>query len=96
MPESCGYHYYAAASIAVDAFPGTAQVSWTFGSVGLALLNTGVDPIEYSFDGTNVHGRLEASGPGQGIATDGRIAVRVWFRRAAGAAANTVRVTVWG
>lgn len=70
--------YYTRASITggVVAFPTLPQASFNFEPVQMKI-TVGVEPIEFSFDGTNVHGSLDA-----GRGEDYYIArQRVWFRQ---------------
>jgi hypothetical protein len=71
-------------------------VKWDFISAGLLLLNEGASGtvIEYSFDGVNVHGDLDADTASVGIAFDNRHQDKIYFRLSAGSIAN-IRIEAW-
>jgi hypothetical protein len=91
---------FANLSITDTSFPGTAQFDCPPGSIkgkfGLALLWKSGVKVEYSFDGTTLHGDLENGLPNQGLGFDNRpIPTRkIWFRNAS-AATSVVRVEAW-
>jgi hypothetical protein len=65
-----------------------------FESSAQGLVNQSDIPIEVSFDGVNVHGRLEATGPSQGLSFDDQRASKIWIRRA-GAGAGTKNLDIY-
>jgi len=72
--------------------------SWNFTSVGIALMvesNNINDVIQYSFDGTNVHGDMTPTLPSEAIIFDNRFANKIWFRRATPGDPVVVRVEAW-
>lgn len=61
----------------------------------LILINEDASSVvEYSFDGTNVHGTLKPTLPSAGKVFDGRYADRIWFRLSSGTTA-AVCVEAW-
>lgn len=72
--------------------------SWSFNSAGLILLvesTSSLDIIEYSFDGTTVHGDLTPGTPSQGISFDNRHECTVFLRRSFEGGDVTVRIESW-
>ena len=64
-------------------------VSWSFNSTGILLLNestSAVDIIQYSFNGTDLHGELRPGTVAAGLAFDNRTESSIYFRLASGAA----------
>ena len=76
------------------AFPENPQINFRFNSQGIALLNkNNVYTIQYSFNGTTVHGDLDPADESKGIIFDNRVESKMWFRAVDGYA--TVRVEAW-
>jgi len=74
------------------------RVGWNFTSVGIALMvesDNQADVIQYSFDGTTVHGDMTPLRPSEGIVFDNRFQNKVWFRRATPGDPVLVRVEAW-
>lgn len=65
-----------------------------FHTAGLLLVNRGGSTVEYSFDGTNVHGELGTSSPEDSLVFHNRMVDKVFLRAASGS--NAVRVEAWG
>lgn len=75
------------------------KLSWAFNSAGILLLNlspTPADIIQYSFDGTTVHGDLVPGTPAAGLAFDNRVESAIFFRLAIAGSGVLVRVEAWG
>jgi hypothetical protein len=72
----------------------------TFPTQSVMFLNeeTGsTSVVEYSFNGTTVHGELDPSLPSRGLSWDNRVISLIWFRVKAGSTGPvTVRVDAWG
>lgn len=70
----------------------------TFTTQGVMFLNEATSGvIEYSFNGTTVHGELDPTNPSKAITFDNRVISLIWFRLKAGNAGPTVvRVDAWG
>ena len=88
------YNYFSVVSVVSATFPDDPQAVFGFISDGFAFLNRGASVIEYSFDGTTVHGDLNPADTTKGLSFGGRVEDKVWFRVPAGA--STVRVEAWG
>lgn len=70
----------------------------TFPTQGLIFINeTDATTIQYSFNGTTVHGELVggATSPSRSLTFNNRVASLIWFRISNGASA-TVSVQAWG
>lgn len=74
------------------------DVVFTFITTSLLLLNeasSGV--VEYSFNGTTVHGELDSAGTSKGMVFDNRTVSMIWFRVKSGSTGPmSVRVEAWG
>ncbi len=77
-------NFFTKVSVATTSFATAGnRVSWDFTSTGIALLNESKkegDIVEYSFDGTTVHGDLSATLASAGIIFDHRHENTIWFR----------------
>jgi hypothetical protein len=74
------------------------QVTWTFNSAGILLLNESTVAgrvLEYSFNGTDVHGDLDPTLPSAGIAFDNRHESRVYLRLKTAGASVICRIEAW-
>ena len=73
--------------------------SWDFKSAGVLLLNessTTSDIIQYSFDGSTLHGELRPNTPAAGLAFDNRTESSLYFRLATAGSGVVVRIEAWG
>jgi hypothetical protein len=56
--------------------------------------NSGV--VEYSFNGTTVHGELDAGLPSKGMTFDNRVISKIWFRLKNGSTGPiNIRIDAW-
>ena len=72
--------------------------SWTFTSVGIALMVESDEPedvIEYSFNGTTIHGDMVPLMPSEAIIFDNRAQSKIWLRRKTAGSTVLVRVEAW-
>ena len=71
----------------------------TFSTQGLSFINYGTnatDIVEYSFNGTTVHGDLVPFTPSASLVFDNRVASLIWFRLKPGATGPVdIRVEAW-
>jgi hypothetical protein len=91
-------NFFTKLSISDTSFIGSQRANWDFASVGIALLvesNNQNEVVQYSFNGTDVHGDLTPRTPSEGIIFDNRIENSVWFRRVIPGSAITVRIEAW-
>jgi len=91
-------NFFAKLQVSNTAFVMAQRAKWDFNSVGLALLVESNDPndvVQYSFNGTEVHGDLTPLLPSEGIVFDNRFENNVWFRRVTPGSPVTVRVEAW-
>lgn len=75
------------------------MVSWSFNSTGIMLLTESTAPtdiVQYSFNGTDVHGEIRPNTPAAGLSFDNRTESRIYFRLVEGANPTIVRVETWG
>jgi len=88
------FNYFTNLLVDGYAFPDTPQVNLGFNSQGIAFLNkSSIYTIQYSFNGTTIHGDLDPADESKGIIFDHRIESKIWFRAVGGYA--TVRVEAW-
>jgi len=88
------FNYFEVVSVADGYFPSTSQVSLDFTPSGITLLNRGSAVVEYSFDGTSVHGDMDPTDESVQAIFNGRNESNIWFRTASGP--QDVRVEAWG
>lgn len=88
------WNFFEAVTVDVAVFPDTPQVNFEFLSQGFSFLNRGANVIEYSFDGSTVHGDLDPGDASAGLTFDSRVESKVWFRYVGGS--SVVRVEAWG
>lgn len=65
-----------------------------FVSRGVMLVNEGSGVVEFSFNGTTVHGELDSEGITPGIAFDNKVAARVWLRLKTGSS-GPINVSIY-
>lgn len=69
----------------------------TFSTQSVMFLNLGTGTVEYSFNGTTVHGELNSANPSAGMVFDNRIISMIWFRVQSGSSGPIeVSVRAWG
>lgn len=88
------YNYFEVVTVDVAAFPTDPQSDFGFFAQGFSFVNRGAAVIEYSFDGTNVHGDLNNTDESVERLFVSRMECKVWFRVSAGS--HDVRVEAWG
>ena len=88
------YNFFSKFDVDGYDFPEEPQVSIDFHSIGISFLNKGDFIIEYSFDGSTLHGDLDPSDVSAGLVFDNRVESKIFFRSVDGY--STVRVEVWG
>jgi hypothetical protein len=88
------WNYFSVETVDGYSFPEVPQVNFNFLSQGFSFLNRGSNVIQYSFDGTTLHGDLNPSDSSASITFDHRIESKVWFR--GGDGYGDVRVEAWG
>jgi hypothetical protein len=88
------YNFFQKVSVTGATFPTTPQTVFDIKyQNSFLLLNEGDTKVEYSFDGSTLHGDLTPSTPSAGIAFDNRIVDKIWFRTSSGT--QIVRVEAW-
>jgi len=87
------YNYFGTILIDGYAFPEIPQAVFDFNSQGFKFLNRGAYPIEYSFDGTHLHGDLNPADASKEMSFDGRCECKVFFRAKDGY--GICRVEAW-
>jgi hypothetical protein len=91
------YNFFDRVSVSTTNFDNHV-VYWTFNSTGIVLVNeteTSGRIVEYSFNGTDVHGDLDPDLATSGLAFDNRRETRIWFRLKTAGGAASVRIETW-
>ncbi len=89
------YNYFEVISISDTFFSLSQSVAFGFIPVGFSLLNRGDRIVEYSFDGTTLHGDLNPGDASAYMVFKNRSESRVWLRVPSGVTAN-IRIEAWG
>lgn len=74
------------------------SVSWDFTAHGIFIMvesNHEADVVEYSFDGSELHGDMTPRLPSEAIIFDNRYVNHIWFRRASAGPPVMVRIEAW-
>jgi hypothetical protein len=87
------FNYFGVVTADGYAFPDEPQAIFGFNSQAFTFLNRGIHTVEYSFDGSTVHGDLNPADASNGLSFDNRVECKAWFRGADGYGA--VRVEAW-
>jgi hypothetical protein len=85
--------YFKVVTVDGYAFPTDPQAVFDFNSQGFAFLNRGPYTVEYSFDGSTLHGDLKASDVSKDRVFNSRCECKTWFRAKDGY--GDVRVEAW-
>lgn len=91
-------NYFNKVHISDTFFSVAPTTSWNFASQAIALMvqsNDINDVIQYSFDGTTVHGDMVPTFPSEAIVFDNRIQSKIWFRRESSGDPVIIRVEAW-
>lgn len=68
-----------------------------FSTQSVSFLNEGSGTVEYSFDGTTLHGDLISGTACSGLTFDNRVVCFIWFRIKTGSTGPiNVRIEAWG
>lgn len=68
----------------------------TFSTQGLFFLNEGTGTVEYSFNGSTVHGELNSANASKSLSFDNRVVSLIWLRIKSGSSGPiTIRVDAW-
>lgn len=67
-----------------------------FTTSGILMLNEGSGAVEFSLNGTTVHGELDSAGASKGLSFDNRVMSLIWFRVKSGSSGPiTISVQAW-
>jgi len=58
----------------------------------MTIISDGANPVEFSFDGTNVHGEINI---GEQLRFPNRAESSIWIRSSAASTPGTLRIYVW-
>lgn len=90
---SSKWNYFNLLSVDGYSFPDTPQIDFNFISQGFSFLNRGSKILQYSFDGSTIHGDLNPNDASAGLTFDSRSECKVWFKGSDGY--GIVRVEAW-
>lgn len=82
------FTYFNRITVSNASFNVTADVTFGFSNPSFSLINEGTGVIEYSFDGSTVHGDLTSSTPSAALIFNQRSFGSVWFRLKSGATSD--------
>ncbi len=83
-------NFFTRVTVSGASFPSTADVNLS-GNTSFSLINEGTGTIEYSFDGSTLHGDLVATTPSAAMTFTDRGFSLIWFRLKSGAT-SSIRV----
>jgi hypothetical protein len=96
------YNHFEKVTVAIAPgvdFSATSDATFPFNrssQMTFCLLLDGYGTVEYSFNGTHVHGELIAGTPSEAIFFDNRVVSGIWFRAGTiDAIGSTIRVEGW-
>lgn len=84
------FNYYTKLAVSATTFGGSSvdgyqpDIIIKFPTYGLIFLNEGSGVVEYSFNGTTIHGELDSTKASSGLSFDNRVVSLAWFRVKAG------------
>lgn len=88
------WNYFEVITVDGYSFPTEPQVNFGFLAQGFSFLNRGSKIIEYSFDGTTLHGDLNPSDESVQLTFNNRAECKVWMRGDDGY--GDIRIEAWG
>lgn len=90
------WNYFQELSVNVSDFPDTPQINFHFLSEGFSFLNKADRVVEYSFDGSTLHGNSDPTDNSVFLSFDDRVECKVWFRMGDdGYGSGLVRIEAW-
>lgn len=91
------FNYFDNVSVSTVNFSDTVR-SFGFISSGISLINISsvpTDIVQYSFDGSTIHGDLSPTFPNAALSFDNRFESRIWFRLESTGSSVVVRLESW-
>ena len=90
------YNFFQKITVSSDTFGDNADLAFGIKNVrAFTLANEGSNGvIQYSFNGTTIHGDMTPGKASEAIAFDNRCVSKIWFRLTSGTA-SVVRVEAW-
>ena len=93
------HNYFEKLSVTATTFNYNADAFVPFVTQGVMLLNLSTSSssiVEFSFNGTTVHGELAAGTPSAGLTFDNRVIGKIWFRVQSGSSGPiSVSINAW-
>ena len=91
------YNFFKKIDVSSSSFNEDYDMIITFTTQGIFFLNEGSGVVEYSFNGTTVHGELDSSNLTKFLSFDNRVVSTIWFRVKIGSS-GTIKISVqaWG
>ena len=92
------FNHFEKIEVSAADFADTADVVITFPTQTVSfLLEENSGAIEYSFNGNDLHGDMDALQASKGLTFDNRVVCPIWFRVRSGSTGPlTVRIEAWG
>lgn len=97
------FNFFAKLSVTATTFGGGSTDGYqpdiviTFPTQGVLLFNEGTGVVEYSFNGTTVHGELDSTKASASLRFDNRIVDCAWFRIKSGSSGPIIiSIHAWG
>lgn len=93
--EGKDFNYFRKITVSGASFPTDADVVIPIrGRVSLTLNNEGSGVVEYSFNGTNLHGDMTPGEGSENLKFEDRQVAFIWLRLKSGAA-SSIRIEAW-
>jgi len=96
------YNFYQVANVSATTFGGGSVDGYQpdmiirFSTTGVMFLNEGTGTVEFSFNGTTVHGELASGTSTSALSFDNRVISLIWFRVKSGSSGPiAVSVQAW-
>ena len=88
------FNFFRKTDVTKTAFTGNSDIAFNFrGQFSFSMVNEGSSVIEYSFNGTVLHGDLTPGTTTEALFFDNRRVSKIWFSVASGS--HTIRVEAW-
>lgn len=101
--QGADFNYYQKFNVSATDFGSTSvdgnqpDAIITFPTQNVLFFNEGTGVVEYSFNGTTVHGEMDSTQASKSLAFPSRVISMIWFRVRSGSSGPiTIRVDAWG
>jgi hypothetical protein len=88
------FNFFTKVNVSNAVFAESSDVIFNFrGQFSFSLINEGSGIVEYSFNGSVLHGDMKPGSPSEALFFDNRRVSKIWFRALSGT--NTIRIEAW-